>query len=174
MSFHAEFEHWVPARVEKVFLFFADPENLPRIMPPSSGTELLEVKVVPPPAVRDGRLTATELAALAGVGSEIVTSFRLLPFLPVRGEWIARITEFEWNDHFADEQKKGPFKSFHHRHSFKRADRDDVAGTLLRDQIEYEVGFGILGTIAQRIVIRRIFQQMFEHRQQAVTKLLAS
>src|SRR5581483_7307783 len=172
MSFHAQFEHWVPEPVEKVFLFFANPGNLPRIMPPSSGTELRELRLVPPPGVDAIRSTVSSLPPLAGVGSEIVTSFRLLPFLPFRGEWIARITEFEWNDHFADEQKKGPFKKFHHRHSFVREDRNHVIGTLVKDAIDYAVGFGILGTLAQRVAIRRIFQEMFEYRQQALSKLL--
>ena len=174
MDFHAQFEHWVPDPVEKVFLFFANPGNLPRIMPPSSGTELRELRLVPPPGVDAIRSTGTGLPPLAGVGSEIVTSFRLLPFLPFRGEWIARITEFEWNDHFADDQKKGPFKKFHHRHSFVRDNRNGVIGTLVKDAIDYEVGFGILGDIAQRIVIRRIFQSMFEYRQHALSNLLGS
>jgi hypothetical protein len=29
------FEQWVPFPLERVFLFFADPRNLPRLMPPS-------------------------------------------------------------------------------------------------------------------------------------------
>lgn len=157
-----------------MFLFFANPGNLPRIMPPSSGTELLEVKLVPPPGVDLGTATVSGRPPLAGVGSEIVTSFRLLPFLPFRGTWIARIREFEWNHHFADEQKKGPFKNFHHRHEFVREERESVVGTLVRDIIDYEVGFGILGTIAEKVVIRRIFQDMFEYRQRALSKLLES
>src|SRR5262249_13342624 len=114
MEHHVEFEQWVPAPIERVFLFFANPGNLPRIMRPESGTELVRLKLVPPSGVSIEHATV-ERDSLAGIGSEIVTSFRLLPWLPLRAQWKAVITEFEWNHHFADVQEKGPFKSFHHR-----------------------------------------------------------
>jgi hypothetical protein len=67
-----QFEQRVPARLEPVFLFFADPGNLPRIMPPSTGTELLRMKTVAPPGFAVADATVTDRALLAGVGSEIV------------------------------------------------------------------------------------------------------
>lgn len=79
-------------------------------MPPETRTELLELRLVPPPG---SSASISDRDALAGIGSEIATSFRVAPFLPFRACWIAVITEFEWNHHFADVQKKGPFKSFH-------------------------------------------------------------
>ena len=45
-----EFEQWVPFPPERVFAFFSNPENLPRIMPASSGTRLMVVNRMPPPA----------------------------------------------------------------------------------------------------------------------------
>jgi|SRR5579862_806713 len=108
---HLEFEQWVPFPVEQVFAFFSNPRNLPRIMPASSGTKLIMLNRIPPPS-------GPASSEAAGVGSIIVTSFRVFPFLPNRAQWIARITEFESNDYFADVQDKGPFKSWHHRHQF--------------------------------------------------------
>lgn len=168
-----QFEQWLPADLEEVFLFFANPGNLPRIMPPSSGTELLEVRLVQPPGVDSLTATVTDSPPIAGVGSEIVTSFRLLPFLPFRGTWVARITEFEWNHHFADEQKKGPFRSFHHRHELAPEARQGRLGTRVRDVIDYDVGFGVLGNVAGRIVIRPLFRSMFQYRQEATDRLIA-
>ena len=46
-----QFEQWVPVPIERVFLFFANPGNLPRIMPPQTGTELVRLKLVPPPGI---------------------------------------------------------------------------------------------------------------------------
>ena len=40
MSYRLEFGQWVPYPLEEVFLFFADPRNLPRIMPPATGTRI--------------------------------------------------------------------------------------------------------------------------------------
>lgn len=165
------FEQWVPFPVEKVFLFFANPENLPRIMPPATGTKLLELKLVPPPAApADG-------PALAGVGSQIVTSFRVSPYLFVRAEWIAEITEFEWNHHFADEQRRGPFQYFHHRHELTAEDRDGmsgtgIAGTMVRDLITYDVGFGGFGKLLDQLFIRRQMEKTFAYRQKALGDIL--
>ena len=138
-------------------------------MPPRTGTELVGLKLVPPPGTAD---ELTERTALAGVGSEIVTSFRLLPFFPFRAEWTALITEFEWNHHFADVQKQGPFKSFHHRHELAEETRNQVKGTVVRDVIEYDVGFGWLGELAQSLFIRRQLEGTFAYRQGALEKLL--
>lgn len=101
-----------------------------------------------------------------------MTSFRLFPFLPFRAQWIALITEFEWNHHFADTQKKGPFKRFQHRHEFSRETRNVATGTAVRDVIEYDPGFGVLGELAQSLFIARSLQQTFQYRQQMLEKLL--
>lgn len=165
MPHHLEFEEWVPFPVERVFAFFANPENLPRIMPAASGTKILALKRVAPPSPPAG--------AAAGVGSTIVTSFRVFPFLPMRAQWIARITEFEWNHCFADVQDKGPFKRWHHRHEFRAETREGVAGTLVRDVIDYEVGFGFLGAIADALFVRRQMEHTFAQRQKVLPKLLS-
>lgn len=172
MIHRIQFEQWVPAALEQVFLFFANPGNLPRIMPPATGTELVRLKLVPPPGIPEERATVTERPPLAGAGSEIVTSFRLVPFLPFRAQWIALITEFEWNHHFADVQKQGPFKSFIHRHELTGEIRNQVRGTVVRDVIEYDVGFGWLGNLAQKLFITRQLRRTFEYRQEALEKLL--
>jgi ligand-binding SRPBCC domain-containing protein len=171
MKHLVQFEQWVPVSVERVFIFFANPHNLPRIMPPQSGTELVRMNLVPP-AFPAESATVTDRAPLAGVGSEIVTSFRVVPFLPFRAKWTALITEFEWDHHFADVQKTGPFKRFHHRHELSEETRDRVRGTVVRDVIEYDLGFGRLGEIVQRFFVSRQLQETFEYRQKALEKLL--
>jgi ligand-binding SRPBCC domain-containing protein len=167
-----QFEQWVPVPLERVILLFANPSNLPRIMPRHTETELIRLKLVPPPGIAEECSTVTDRASLAGVGSEIVTSFRVLPFLPFRAKWTALITEFEWNHHFADVQKQGPFKSFHHRHELKAEVRGQATGTIVRDVINYDVGFGWLGTLAQKLVVSRQLRQTFAYRQQALERLL--
>ena len=39
--YQARFEEWVPAAVDRVFLFFANPGNLPRIMPPATRNQMV-------------------------------------------------------------------------------------------------------------------------------------
>ncbi len=138
-------------------------------MPAGSDTRIVELNRMAPPAP-----PGSEAAGLAaGVGSTMVTSFRVFPFLPVRAQWIARITEFEWNHHFADVQDKGPFKSWHHRHEFRQKKHEDVGGTVVGDVIEYEVGFGFLGEIANALLVRRQMQSTFKQRQHVLLRLLS-
>lgn len=163
-SHSLQFEQWVPFLLEHVFAFFSNPENLPRIMPAASDTKLIALnRVLAFPGAPD---------TAAGVGSTIVTSFRVFPFLPLRAQWTARITEFEWNHHFADVQDKGPFKRWHHRHEFRAETRGGIAGTLVRDVIEYEVGFGFLGDLANTWFVRRQMEGTFAQRQRTLPKLL--
>jgi ligand-binding SRPBCC domain-containing protein len=164
-----QFEQWVPFPIDYVFAFFSNPENLPRIMPVASATRIIRMDRIPPPGSLAGKVAEQP----AGAGSLIVTSFRLFPFLPFRARWIARITAFEWNHYFADVQERGPFKSWHHRHEFVVETRGGISGTLVRDVIDYEVGFGPLGAIANALFIARQMRRTFAHRRQTLPQLLS-
>jgi ligand-binding SRPBCC domain-containing protein len=174
MSHRVEFEQWVPVSIEKVFLFYANPNNLPRIMPPETRTQLAALSLLPPPTASTEQPAIANRNLLAGVGSEIVTSFRLFPFLPFRTQWVALIIEFEWNHHFVDIQKKGPFKRFKHRHEFSVEMRSGTSGTIVRDVIEYDAGFGVLGDLAHKFFIERQLRRTFRYRQKKLEKLLAA
>jgi ligand-binding SRPBCC domain-containing protein len=171
MPCRLEFKQWVSFPLDHVFAFFCNPENLPRLMPAEMETRIDQLQILPPPALPP--LDAAASKRVAGVGTVIVTSFRMFPFLSARAQWIARITEFEWNHHFADVQQKGPFKSWHHRHEFRSESRDGVDGTLVRDLIEYEVGFGLLGSLANLLFVERQMRGTFAARQKSLPQLLA-
>jgi ligand-binding SRPBCC domain-containing protein len=171
VSYRLEFVQWVPYPHQQVFLFFADPRNLPRIMPPTTSTRIEHLSLAaPPPAPASNSLKAAD--QLAGIGSEIVTSFRVAAPLPFRRRWTARITEFEWNHHFADIQVTGPFQSWLHRHEVAEETRDGMEGTRVCDRIEYEIGHGVLGAIAQRLFVDRQMKATFAHRQRVLERLL--
>jgi len=172
MMHRAEFEQWVARPVEEVFLFFANPGNLPRIMPPWMRVELLELKVTAPPGVQEVTATVADGPPFAGAGSELFASYRVIPVLPFRAVSAARITAFAMNKYFEDIQTRGPFQSWHHRHEFRPEVRDGTAGTLVRDVIEYEVGFGKLGDLAQRLFVAPQLRRTFQYRQRALAKLL--
>jgi len=171
MSSHLEFKSWVGFPIEKVFLFFADPANLPRLMPPITDTHIDTVRLVPPP-VTSIQLTSEQQRSLAGIGSEIVTSFRVLPPLPLRGRWVAKITAFRWNEVFEDVQLQGPFKSWHHRHELVSEVREDKQGTLVIDKVAYAFGLGPLDPLIEALVSKRI-EGIFTHRQRILPDLFA-
>jgi ligand-binding SRPBCC domain-containing protein len=143
-------EQWVPYPRERVFAFFADPANLPPLMP------------------RWQHARVEKVPDAAGVGSLITISFRPVPLLPVRLEWDALITEFRWNDFFCDEQRRGPFKYFRHCHRI----REERNGTVVSDHVEYELPFGVLGDVAHSVMMKRQIRSLFRHRQKMLPILL--
>ena len=106
--------------MELVFAFFANPANLPHLMPRKFETRIEDARIEPPPprpvAADESRRFKS---VAAGVGSEILISFYPIPWVPRRVSWLARITEFEWNSHFCDAQVRGPFTAFNHRHGIR-------------------------------------------------------
>src|SRR5580704_9457775 len=171
MTRKLQFADWVPFPVTRVFAFFSNPENLPRLMPPQTQTRIDRLQLIAPPLWPADDAPSNRRAA--GLGSTITTSFRPFKFLPMRRKWTAAITEFEWNHHFADVQQRGPFKRWHHRHEFLEDDRNGFQGTLVHDVIEYEVGFGPLGALANILFVQRRITQTFAHRQKMLPKMFA-
>ena len=110
----------------KVFAFFCDPANLPRIMPPELQVRI-EWAALVLPAADEALLIERDKAA--GAGSEFIFSFRPLP-LPIRINWRARIEEFEPDSYFRDTQVFGPMRRWSHRHEFQTESRDGTEGTL--------------------------------------------
>jgi len=167
-----EAEQWVPYPIEQVFAFFSDPANLPRILPPGQRARIDQVRLVAPQDGPGNDGPTNDGLGGAGVGTEIEISLCPVPFLPFRAKWVARITGFARNQFFADEQIRGPFKTWKHRHEFESREQAGQAGTVLRDIVEFEAGFGPLGKIAEAAFIQRQLRGTFTHRQQALEPLL--
>ncbi len=170
MSQRFESEQWIAAPLPRVFAFFADPRNLPRIMPPSQGARLLKLNLVRP-RFSAGE-TPPDAQRMAGVGTEIIFKFRAIPHVPLHEKWTALITDFSLNQSFRDIQKQGPFRRWTHTHSFEATVADDGReGTLIRDVVEYEVGFGVIGVFLEKMMFQRMMRSTFEYRQRALEKI---
>lgn len=172
MSQRFEVEQWIAAPLPRVFAFFADPRNLPRILPATQGAKLLQLKLVTPRLPADA--TPPEVEQMAGAGTEIVFKFRPIPHLPMHEKWTALITDFSLNEYFIDRQKQGPFRRWQHTHSFEARSVGGRNGTLVCDVVEYEVGFGVIGKILETLLFQRMLRTTFEYRRQAVERLLVS
>ncbi|MGD0628816.1 MAG: SRPBCC family protein [Terracidiphilus sp.] len=174
MSQRFETRQWVPFPVELVFAFFANPTNLPHLMPRKLVTQIEDARIqAPPPRPAHPDPARRFKSDAAGEGSEILISFFPIPWIPRRVSWLAHITEFVWNSHFCDEQVRGPFKRFHHRHGTETELRDGVEGTLVSDEIEYDLPFGFLGLFAG-VFVRRHLAQSFAYRQKQLPEILAA
>lgn len=159
-------EQWVPYPVELVFAFFVDPENLPGLMPAWQRTRIEEASYVtapPYPVAVDPGHSVRSFAA--GAGSQFTISFRSFPYSPIRLKWEAYITEFKWNDHFCDEQRRGPFGYWRHCHRVAEQLRVGVLGTSIADELAYELPFGLLSRQANALIVSRQIRSIFKFRQ---------
>lgn len=156
-----EHETIIPAPLERVWAFHQDAKRaLPRLSPVEAGVVIESVEPDPP------RL-GTRVTVLASV--------------PLRGKmrWIARYVEFVeprpvvfgMEARFVDEQEVGPFKRWRHAHEFEAIDDN---ATRLRDFITYDVGFGPIGWILDRLIVRRQLSRMFAHRRTVLLEVFSS
>lgn len=164
MSSKIHTEQWLPYPVELVFAFFANPENLPRLMPKWQAARIEEANFRPPPVYGGTRYPGTA----AGDGTQLTLSFRPFPGSPVRVSWEAAISHFIWNEQFCDTQVRGPFHFWHHCHKVSAAN----GGTLLRDEVEFELPLEPLSRVALPLV-RWQMAAVFRFRQERTVELLA-
>jgi ligand-binding SRPBCC domain-containing protein len=162
MRHHFQTEQWLPYSKERVFAFFADPANLSPLMPPWQQARMEKAEIVAPPMAPGGKV-------VAGAGSVLTISFRPIPGIPWRLKWEAHITEFHWNEFFCDEQRRGPFHYFRHCHRI----RGENNGTIVSDEVEYELPLGLLGDLANGLAVKTQVRALFRHRQEMLPKLLA-
>lgn len=137
-------ETLVKAPIESVFSFFSQAENLERITPRS-----LRFRILTPLPIEMRR------------GARIDYALRLFG-LPIR--WLSEITEFEPGRRFVDVQLRGPYRRWIHEHTFEPVG----AGTLMTDTVRYEVGFGWIGRVVERMFVRRSVESIFAHRARVI------
>jgi ligand-binding SRPBCC domain-containing protein len=162
MHYNLSCEQWVPIPLERVFAFFADPHNLPRITPPELSLRIERLKLV---AADPSHPT------FAAAGSDVVVSFRV-PIVGFRMQHMAHITGFEMNRFFRDQHSRWPLMDWDHRHEFELAEHDGITGTIVRDDLRYELGPGLLGAVLNALVVRRQLEKMFQFRRRALDQLV--
>jgi len=167
-------EQWIPYTVDLAFAFFANPYNLPLLMPEGMRMRIDRVEWAPAPL--NSVIVGAQLAQqenVAGMGSRIEISFRPVSLLPVRARCVARITEFAWFSHFCDEQVQGPFECFRHRHGIRPEIKHGQMGTELTDEVEFSLPLGSAGQLWDRAVLAQM-KRMFEIRQERLLGVLES
>jgi hypothetical protein len=127
---------WLAGSPAERFPFFSTAENLEQITPP-----WLHFKIL--------AKSTTDIS----LGSLIDYKLRIKG-LPVR--WRTRIASWDPPKEFSDEQLRGPYKIWHHTHTFEALG----SGTLMTDRVLYKMHFWPIGDVAIPMVkndIRTIF-----------------
>ncbi len=131
----------IPISIDEAWEFFSSPRNLEAMTPPEMGFKIVSL---PSETLYEGEIIQYSVKALPGI------------WIP----WVSEIKVLKVGESFVDDQISGPFKFWHHRHSFEETD----CGTVVEDLIHYSVGFGIFGEIARALVVKNQLAKMFEHR----------
>lgn len=128
---------------EQLFAFHELPDAFARLMPPWERSRVIES------------------AANLHVGSRAVVDAYIAPALFIR--WESLHTAYDPPRSFEDQQVRGPFRSWRHRHVVE-AHPD---GAMLTDDIEYEPPLGFLGRVFGRIIVERRLRRLFDYRHRA-------
>lgn len=143
------YEQVVPMKSEEAFRFFEDPYNLLKITPPR-----LNLSVTNPERI------------VMRPGAEITYTIR---WLGVPLKWLTLISVYEPPRKFVDIQVRGPYRKWQHTHLFV-PEGDE---TLIVDDVEYEMPFGLLGTLVDRSFVHRQLEGIFAYRKQRIQELLS-
>ena len=136
-------EQQLNTTIETAWSFFSSPKNLAAITPDKMDFKIIGEEPKPMYA-----------------GQIVQYTVRPLFNLPLR--WVTEITQVRAPYFFVDEQRKGPYKLWHHQHSFE----ENEAGVLMNDIVTYEPPFGFIGQLANELLIRKEIEEIFSYREQ--------
>lgn len=128
--------------VEAVFPFFADAHNLEEITPAILGFEVLTPQ---PIEMRSG----------------LILDYRLrVRGVPIR--WRTEILDWDPPRGFVDTQVRGPYRLWHHRHTFEPI--DNGTRTLCSDIVRYRPRGWLLAPIVNSQFVQRDVEMIFRYR----------
>ena len=128
--------------------FFSDPKNLSKITPQSMGF-----------------IVRTELPDKMYEG--LMIEYTVSPMLGIPMNWITEIKTVKNHSFFVDEQRKGPYRIWHHEHHFKEVE----GGVEMTDIVSYELPLGFLGRLMHPILVKNKLKEIFDYRRQKVDEL---
>jgi hypothetical protein len=140
-------EQWVERPIDDVFAFFAEARNLEAITPPWIGFKILSMST---PTIEQGTLIRYRIR---------------LPGIPMY--WQTEISAWNPPHNFVDDQKKGPYKRWHHTHTFEAHGNR----TKVIDDVEFALPFGVLGRMVHAVKVRPDVERIFEYRRAQIERL---
>lgn len=130
--------------------FFSTPENLDMLTPDDMKFEILTPK--PIPTIYEGQ----------------IIEYKVRPLLNIPMYWKTEIRKVEQKKYFTDVQLKGPYRVWIHTHKFEQIGNNQV---LMTDELEYSVGYGLLGELATRFFVENKIEQIFNFRYKKVDSI---
>ncbi|MCB0271817.1 MAG: SRPBCC family protein [Bdellovibrionales bacterium] len=135
---------FIPKPRSEVFAFFCDAKNLERITPPTLQFHILEQ-------------TTKNITQ----GTEFEYQLKIHG-VPVR--WRSKIIDWKPEEKFTDIQIKGPYKKWHHTHTFEEVE----SGTLMTDTVLYQLRGGRLIDLLAGWWVKKDVAKIFSYREQVI------
>ena len=142
---------FIPASLETCWDYFSSPNNLKEITPNNMG---FIIKTDLPGKMYEG----------------MMIEYIVTPLFGIPMNWITEIKAVKEGVFFIDEQRKGPYKIWHHEHHFKAVE----GGVEMTDIVSYEVPFGILGKLVHPFIVRPKLEHIFNYRTQKINEIFPS
>lgn len=152
MIYNLKTEHLLPVSIDKAWDFFSSAKNLARITPPEMDFKILS------------NLDEKEIY------EGMLIDYIVKPVFGIPLKWQTEIFKVNKPHSFTDRQLKGPYKIWEHTHTFISQDN----GTLIRDEIKYQIPFGIVGQLAHSVFVREKVKDIFRFREKALNKIFGS
>ena len=134
--------------LQTVWDFFSSPSNLKEITPDHMGFDVMSEL---PDKMYEG----------------MMIEYKVKPLLGIPMTWISEIKAVKELSFFVDEQRKGPYKIWHHEHHFIETEE----GVEVIDIVSYELPLGVLGRMVHSLLVKRKLEQIFEHRFKVLNRL---
>jgi len=138
---------YVPFSLNKVFPFFAEAKNLERITP-----DLLHFRIE--------KMSTPEIQK----GTLIDYNLKIHGF---PAKWKTLIEDWQPPVQFVDTQLKGPYKLWHHTHSFAQMGK----GTLLTDKVRFKLPLGFLGHAVAQTFVQKDVESIFKYRREVMSEV---
>jgi ligand-binding SRPBCC domain-containing protein len=97
----------------------------------------------------------------------MIISYKVSPILGIKMTWVTEITHVRDKEYFVDEQRVGTYAFWHHEHKIESIEE----GVLMTDIVSYKPPFGLLGSIANLLFIKKQLQNIFDYRKKVIAKM---
>lgn len=97
----------------------------------------------------------------------MLIEYTVKPLFGIPLHWQTEIWKIKKPEMFTDKQVKGPYKIWEHTHIFIQKEN----GILMKDELKYQLPFGILGQITNSLLVRKKIERIFNYRKEILNKI---